>query len=470
MNKLILSLTFLTSFSLIAETQEEQGHDFLVNGNYIGCGIPLGVMKRAIAAKTLIPPTVMNSFFPMAASAVFKPSQLASRNADNTGVEASFNVFDTPRGVKAMNFNCLSCHGDSIDGQYLIGVGNRTRDFTQDLRSFTNLLPLFAWTPAEQKEVAVFQRAMTAIAPYVQTKTVGVNPAVNLTYALFANRQADDFLWSKELTLAPPSTDFPPVDVPPWWRMGQKNSMFYNGEFTKNHHRIMTLASTLCIEDAAAMQALEEPFRNVEAYIKSLKAPVYPKAIDQTLAAAGKPVYEANCQKCHGSYGDDGTISFTDRIIPIEKIGTDPALMEQQTGPENARFRAWGEESFTRLYNESFGVEKHLGYVVPPLNGVWATAPFLHNGSVPTLEAVLNSKIRPKYWEKLEVATHRDYDVENVGVKFKALSSGQSNALPLLKRYIYDTTLKGYGNQGHTYGDQLSEGERKALIEYLKTI
>lgn len=466
----VIAAAFIFGSAAHAETQEARGYDFLINGDYVGCGIPVDVMRRAVAAKHLIPAPIMAAFFPMAASRVFGPSGLPERNLDNADVMPAFNVFATPRGVKAMNFNCLSCHADSIDGRYVVGLGNRARDFTQDVRAFTSFLPLFAWTPEERRELALFQRAMNAIAPYIQTKTVGANPAINLTYALFANRNSQDFTWSDELTLAPPPTSFPPVDVPPWWRLSIKKSMFYNAEFAANHHRIMSLAAGLCIEDGAALTAMEDSFRDVEAYVKSLKAPAYPRGIDRRLAEGGKQVFTTHCAGCHGSYGEDGSISYTPRVIPIERIGTDRALMDQQTGPEYERFRRWGEAAFLSITGESFGVEKHFGYVVPPLNGIWATAPFLHNGSVPNLEGVLNSRRRPKYWQKLAVGTDDDYDVVGIGVRFNELSHGQELALPLTKRYIYDTTLKGYGNQGHTFGDQLTDQERRAVMEYLKTL
>ncbi|MDQ3235335.1 MAG: hypothetical protein M3Q07_26285 [Pseudobdellovibrionaceae bacterium] len=470
MKKIVPLGALVMSHLASAQSQEERGYQFLVNGNYIGCGVPVTVMKRALTATALIPPPVMAAFFPMATSKIFESSGLRGRNRDNQGVTSSFNVFETPRGVKAMSLNCFSCHGDTINGQYMVGLGNRSRDFTQDLRAFTNFLPLLAWTAAEKQEVALFQQSMNAIAPYIQTRTIGVNPAINLTYALFANRRSQDFTWSDELTLAPPSPDFPPLDVPPWWRLNLKDSMFYNAEFSDNHHRIMTLASTLCIEDAAAMRALEEPFRDVEAYIKTLKAPAYPGRLDAPKAAVGKTICETLCADCHGSYADDGSLNYRARIIPVDKIGTDRALMDQQTGPEHERFRQWGEASFQMLYGDGFHVKKHPGYLAPPLNGIWATAPFLHNGSVPSLEGVLNSRIRPRYWLKLSVGTGQDYDTSAVAVKFKELPYGQRESSALTRRYIYDTTWPGYGNQGHTYGDALTDAERQAVMEFLKSL
>ncbi|HEY6956285.1 MAG TPA: hypothetical protein VI385_13630, partial [Flavisolibacter sp.] len=99
--------------------------------------------------------------------------------------------------------------------------------------------------------------------------------------------------------------------------------------------------------------------------------------------------------------------------------------------------------------------------IAPPLDGIWITAPYLHNGSVPTLEALLNSKLRPKYWSRN--FDKPEYDYANPGWKFK-VEEGPGNTS------VYNTTLAGYGNYGHYFGDKLSDEERKAVIEYLKTL
>jgi hypothetical protein len=101
------------------------------------------------------------------------------------------------------------------------------------------------------------------------------------------------------------------------------------------------------------------------------------------------------------------------------------------------------------------------GYIAPPLDGVWITAPYLHNGSVPDLESLLNSKIRPAYWSRN--FSRPEYDYEKLGWKYKREENKEG-------RLVYNTTLPGYGNYGHTYGDKLSNPERLAVIEYLKTL
>ena len=108
------------------------------------------------------------------------------------------------------------------------------------------------------------------------------------------------------------------------------------------------------------------------------------------------------------------------------------------------------------------------GYMPPPLDGVWATAPYLHNGSVPTVELLLNSKARPKSWRPVELdSTH--FDEEALGWPFEVVADPA--AVPEADRkLVYDATFWSQSNAGHTFGDHLTAEERRAVIEYLKTL
>jgi len=108
------------------------------------------------------------------------------------------------------------------------------------------------------------------------------------------------------------------------------------------------------------------------------------------------------------------------------------------------------------------------GYVAPPLDEVWATAPYLHNGSVPTLGDLLDSEQRPDHWRRsFGTDLTKDYDCERVGWKTDRDPEAQG---AFDARRIYDSAKPGYGNRGHTFGDPLSASDRKALLEYLKTL
>ncbi len=102
-----------------------------------------------------------------------------------------------------------------------------------------------------------------------------------------------------------------------------------------------------------------------------------------------------------------------------------------------------------------------------PLVGVWATAPYLHNGSIPDLVGLLDSSQRPAGWQRLG-AEEADYDPARVGWRFTAAIGGDPDTLE--GRRVYDTSRPGLSNAGHSYGDVLSETERADLLAYLKTL
>jgi hypothetical protein len=128
---------------------------------------------------------------------------------------------------------------------------------------------------------------------------------------------------------------------------------------------------------------------------------------------------------------------------------------------QNPQFIDWFNKSWFSQGSNAARLVPANGYVAPPLDGVWITAPYLHNGSVPNIEAVLNSKLRPVYWER--DFNKPVYDYEKIGWVY------EEKTKPTAKK-TYNTQLPGYGNHGHYFGDHLSSQERKAVIEYLKTL
>jgi hypothetical protein len=108
------------------------------------------------------------------------------------------------------------------------------------------------------------------------------------------------------------------------------------------------------------------------------------------------------------------------------------------------------------------------GYMPPPLDGIWATAPFLHNGSVPTVALVLNSRARPTYWRRVDLDS-TTFDEEALGWPW--LATDEPSTVPEdERRLVYDTTVWSQSNAGHPFGDHLTDDERRAVIEYLKTL
>jgi hypothetical protein len=149
--------------------------------------------------------------------------------------------------------------------------------------------------------------------------------------------------------------------------------------------------------------------------------------------------------------------------IPIEELGTDPVRLTGMPVEHRRFYRESWFGDFGQLEIE----EDPDGYIAPPLDGVWASAPYLHNGSVPTLWHLMNSKERPVVWKR----TADGYDQKNVGLEvevFDHLPEGVDR--PDEKRRYFDTRINGKSATGHTYPDDLTDEEKWALIEYLKTL
>jgi mono/diheme cytochrome c family protein len=263
--------------------------------------------------------------------------------------------------------------------------------------------------------------------------------------------------------MTPPPERPLPVSVPPWWRMGKKHAMFYNAMGRGDHARFMMMKSLVCTDSVEEARPIDAMFTDVRAYIAALEPPDYPFAVDATLAARGREVFEAQCTRCHGTYGAAG--EYPNLVIGLEAVGTDPAYA-LKAYEESDRFMRWFNRSW---YGDIAHAQPARGYVAPPLDGVWATAPYLHNGSVPTIESLLDSHKRPTYW--VRSFDSKDFDTAVLGWTYEALSHGkQGTSDQEQRKRIYDTTLPGYSNAGHTFGDGLTDSERRAVIEYLKTL
>ncbi len=109
------------------------------------------------------------------------------------------------------------------------------------------------------------------------------------------------------------------------------------------------------------------------------------------------------------------------------------------------------------------------GYVAPPLDGVWASAPYFHNGSVPTLWHVLHPNQRPKLWQRDR--TGDGYDHERIGLAVEELQR-LPGSIPNLstQREIFNASVHGKSAAGHEYPAALTEEEKRAVLEYLKTL
>jgi mono/diheme cytochrome c family protein len=352
--------------------------------------------------------------------------------------------------TRGITTDCLLCHAGSIAGQSVIGLGNTSLD----------IQALF-------EDLAVADGRSPRL-PFVFSNVRGTSEAGAMAVYLLGWREPD--LRARTTRLELGLSDDLCEDTPAWWLLKKKKTMYHTGAGDARSVRSLMQFMLGPLTVPSTFPREEPTFADIRAYLLTLEPPKYPFGIDHTLAATGEKLFVAHCARCHGTYGAQST--YPNKIVPLDVIGTDP---NRYAGVSAA---------FASYYNRSwFGHERHgwlaedyiaratPGYQAPPLDGIWATAPYLHNGSVPTVYHVLNSKVRPRCYTRSYRTDADAYDPVRLGWKVWPVESGADPRLSSFeRRKIYDTTLPGRGNQGHTFGDDLTEPERLAVIEYLKTL
>ncbi len=417
-----------------------EGYKYLTTGDYLRSGIPLSYFKMGFGKSTI---------------------NYLNRDGYNKDVAYDYTVVNAPNGELVVAPNCLQCHAQVFDGKLIIGLGNSTVDFSRGQK----LDPKHAEAaekllknldPKKYEAAEPFLRVVKGIGNQMYTRVRGVNTADRLAALLASHRDPKTFRWS-DSALLPVSDEVIPTDVPAWWMLKKKNAMFYNGFGRGDFSRFLMASNLLTVNDTAESREVDAHFNDVLAYINSIKPPAYPKPVNGVLVKQGGVLFVQNCSKCHGHYGDDG--KYPNLLIPESEILTDSFLYKSNY--QSYQFVDWFNNSWFAMGDHPARLEPFDGYIAPPLDGVWITAPYLHNGSVPDLETLLNSKERPAFWSR--DFDNPEYDYTKLGWKYTVRDGADGTT-------VYDTRLPGYGNYGHTYGDKLSTKERKAIIEYLKTL
>jgi hypothetical protein len=368
------------------------------------------------------------------------------------------------------------------------------------------------------------------------------------------------------------------MDSPPWWNMGHRPVKFVDGMFPMDAPRVDAVFYTPIFGlfggtagplGEVGQNWMREHGPEMNLWIETLKSPEYPLPIDTELAEAGAVMFHeldlwdptrnnrvpraegnGSCASCHGAYSPryvndpeyletpqlEGMASY---IVPLDIIGTDKRRVltntegMQRTGADNffgypateGTDNDCGPQNQKRLRGD-----RELGYLAQPLYGVWASAPYFHNGSVPNVWEVLKPQDRYPIWRRVsaprpdntegtvvmgfDTNLERAFDSEKLGWKYDEMSC--TNLPPMVKpgfncstrninttpwpqqalewlysnltgawnvdfppivttenmenRKIYNTHMYSQGNEGHEFTSVLTDDERYALIEYMKTL
>ncbi|WP_141733765.1 hypothetical protein [Oligoflexus tunisiensis] len=273
-------------------------------------------------------------------------------------------------------------------------------------------------------------------------------------------------------------------DIMSVWRQDQRAFAQWDGNL-KNK-----LTRNLGAEIGIAGEAKSVNFPNAvatTAFVDKLPAPAYPFKVDLRKASEGRAIYEQACASCHEA----------EKFIPVATIGTEPGRATGLTKDTRPYVVAALKDACQDKTLPDCNVpddeivvprEDNPGYISVPLNGIWARAPYLHNGSVPTLYHLLVAEERPTEFQLNDFS----YDEKWLGFQWRLNGNpmdddagqndpGQNSGKSPGKSgfvILYDTRIPGYGNAGHADIQVFNGGidfrqdkrKREALIEYLKTL
>jgi mono/diheme cytochrome c family protein len=246
-----------------------------------------------------------------------------------------------------------------------------------------------------------------------------------------------------------------PTDIPSIWNLKkydrEEATLNWAGDSHDKYSVIIDSALGLL---GAAPKSNDEFLAEVQwlqDYLSAKAPPAYPFAIDAAKSQAGKPVFDRECAGCHAS-------ERTGARMPLAGVDTDPE-----------RLWTWKKEHAIAANKtvKSFGIERNglveedlVGYNAVHLDGVWLRAPYLHNGSVPTLRDLLKPPAeRPAaFWRGYDL-----YDPVNVGFVTRGADAERVGTK-------FDVHERSNGNGGHLFGTTLPESEKDVLVEYLKTL
>jgi len=466
---------------------------------------------------------------------------------------------DAKTGKRYFGFTCAACHTGKIaynGKEYLVEGGPAHLDFDRFITEITTALKM---TLADEQKFSRFanrilgknaqSRKVDALKDALTRKSIRLNVRVKTNQPPYpygyARLDAYGSIFNEVSVFAinEPSNAKPsnaPVSFPVLWDTPQHDVVQWNGSavnagigpYTRNVGEVVGVFGDLQVEEVKSFGKKKLRYHSyvniknlerLEETLTSLWSPVWPEGvlpiIDRSKAMRGKQHYDKKCRGCHQHIDrEDPNRKITAKLIPVDKIGTDPTaavniatrigktgLMEGQLMIPITKYingfgfiDTFGSTAPTRriIGNGVIGViREKMGFIklakglpdyikavkknalfpncnpkkdrkkcirpprykARPLNGAWASAPFLHNGSVPNLWELLQTPGR-----RVDTFSVGSWVIDPKKVGY-VIGVGEATSL-------FDTSQPGNSNKGHDYGTELRDEEKWDLIEYIKTL
>ena len=247
----------------------------------------------------------------------------------------------------------------------------------------------------------------------------------------------------------PIDTSIGNADMMPLWNMKGRTAIHWDGLTTSFHESMLSSG----IGNGASRKSIGlASLGRLEQWLMELPSPRYPLAIDASLAASGEPVFAQHCASCHAPGG-----ARTGSVVPIGEIGTDAHRVNMWTQESAAAFNAFADG-----YPWDFkAFRKTNGYVAVPLDGVWLRGPVSSQrfGPIAARPARAGRESPKGVLSRLRRSR-----------RCRASVSYRRPCSPSGSARVTTPRLPGNGNGGHPYGTDLTGAQKRALLEFLKTL
>jgi mono/diheme cytochrome c family protein len=418
-------------------------------------------------------------------------------------------TLDTGEGA-GLTFSCATCHTAELFGRTVVGLTNRRAKANEFFHLAASFFPtltseFFAEvTGATPSEVLMFEKAQVNYSAVgaIDPQVLGLDTSLAQVALSLARRSPDAYATRDpklEASPAPNALETTVADSKPavWWSLKYKTRWLADGSIVSGNP-VYTNFLWNELGRGTDLHELEGWLANNHLTVDELTAAVFatepPRwtdffgtdGLDLAAAKRGKQLFEVTCAGCHGTYDKawqaEGaeSLSLADAVrttavhyhdqTPVLNVGTDPQRA--------AGMAAFADRLNALAISQWMGtvVEVQDGYVPPPLEGIWARYPYLHNHSVPTLCDLLTPAAdrTPVFTMGPDQDPETDFDAECVGLPTGDAIPESWNADPHAR---FDTTKPGLSNSGHDAWLTKDDGtplftpaDRADLIAFLKTL
>lgn len=411
---------------------------------------------------------------------------------------------------EGLTFSCFACHSANLFGRTVMGLTNKRSHANKLFHIAGGIVPFIPnlvyklGTKATDGEVLMFERTKKNLLSTKATdpQVLGLDTSLPQVALSLAKRNEDEYATKNKRYERYPRyneletfvADSKPM---PWWNLKYKTHWLADGSIIAGNPILTNILWNEIgrgADLAELSQWMIENRKTIDELTVAAFANEAPRwtdffpssTINLERAKKGEQIFVNNCQKCHGEYQKAWNDVKKNNFKNSEIFATTKIIYHEQTSTKNVgtdEQRSKGMKAFADSLN-SLSISKwmktlvvpQIGYVPPPLVGIWSRYPYLHNNSIPSLCALLTKPLnRPKtFVQGPAVNPETDYDKDCVGYPV-----GDKIPKSWFTKHeaVFIAGKSGLSNLGHfemLVGDDgeelLSPDDKVNLINFLKTL